>query len=68
MGENSSCGSRAVDSNSYFGRKQAQKALVCNQIINRLRELQVEEAAHPDFEEQLIAHFHRFTPRSFFPF
>ncbi|CAM8942248.1 unnamed protein product [Rhodiola kirilowii] len=62
MGDNSSCGSRAVDSNSYFSRKLAQKAEVCNEILRRLRDLDVEEASFPDFEDQLMAHFHRFTP------
>ncbi|OMO87315.1 hypothetical protein CCACVL1_09129 [Corchorus capsularis] len=66
MGDTESCSSRAVDFapvQSVQSRKQRQKVEVYNGILCRLRDLNIEEASFPAFEDELWAHFSRLPSR-----
>ncbi|OMO75455.1 hypothetical protein COLO4_26070 [Corchorus olitorius] len=66
MGDSESCSSRAVDfapGQSVQSRKQRQKVEVHNEILCRLRDLNIEEANFPAFEDELWAHFSRLPSR-----
>ncbi|KAI7750646.1 hypothetical protein M8C21_012692 [Ambrosia artemisiifolia] len=69
-----SCSSRSVDSspspsrtvtnvNSSGHRQQMKKLEVYNDVLNRLKELNNEEANEPGFDDELLAHFNRLPTR-----
>ncbi|XP_021902760.1 serine/threonine-protein kinase STY8-like isoform X2 [Carica papaya] len=62
-GDTESCSSRAVVFAPSQSRKQRQKVDVCIEILCRLRELNIEEASLPGFEDELWAHFHKLPTR-----
>ncbi|KAH6799880.1 ACT-like protein tyrosine kinase family protein [Perilla frutescens var. hirtella] len=57
MGDSQSCSSRQSEWSPVQSRKRRQKIEVFHEVLCRLRELDVEEAAEPGFEDQLWAHF-----------
>ncbi|KZV33176.1 putative serine/threonine-protein kinase drkC, partial [Dorcoceras hygrometricum] len=57
MGDSESCSSRHSGWSPVQGRKRRQKAEVFNEVLDRLKELDAEEAAEPGFEDELWAHF-----------
>ncbi|XP_073052849.1 serine/threonine-protein kinase STY46-like isoform X2 [Primulina eburnea] len=57
MGDSESCSSRQSEWSPVQGRKRRQKAAVFNEVLERLKELDVEEAAEHGFEDELWAHF-----------
>ncbi|KAK6118843.1 hypothetical protein DH2020_047410 [Rehmannia glutinosa] len=57
MGDSESCSSRQSEWSPVQSRKRRQKVEVFNEVLCRLRELDVEEADEPGFEEDLWAHF-----------
>ncbi|XP_022769278.1 serine/threonine-protein kinase STY46-like isoform X2 [Durio zibethinus] len=63
MADTESCSSRAVDFEPSQSRKQRQKIEVYNQVLCRLRDLNIEEATFPAFEDELWAHFSRLPTR-----
>lgn len=63
MGDTESCSSRVCNSWWNQNRKQRQKVEVYNEVLSRLRELNVPEATVPGFEEELWAHFYRLPTR-----
>ncbi|EOY15151.1 hypothetical protein QUC31_000393 [Theobroma cacao] len=63
MGDTESCSSRAVDFAPCQSRKQRQKVEVFNEVLCRLRDLNIEEASFPAFEDELWAHFSRLPAR-----
>ncbi|KAL6524881.1 hypothetical protein OROMI_030474 [Orobanche minor] len=63
MGESESCSSRQSEWSPVRNRKSRQKVEVCNEVLCRLRELGLEEANEPGFEEELSAHFSMLPPR-----
>ncbi|XP_061361259.1 serine/threonine-protein kinase STY46-like [Gastrolobium bilobum] len=63
MGDTESCSSRVFDSGWNQNRKQMQKVEIYNQVLCRLRELNVPEAVIPGFEDELWAHFYRLPTR-----
>ncbi|KAL6492993.1 hypothetical protein OROGR_032752 [Orobanche gracilis] len=63
MGDSESCSSRQSEWSPVWNRKSRQKVEVCNELLYRLRELDVEEANEPGFEEELSAHFSMLPPR-----
>lgn len=66
MGDTESCSSRAHNSGSNICRKQIQKVQFYNEVLSRLRELNVPEAAIPGFEDELWTHFYRLPTRYMF--
>lgn len=62
-----SCGSRAVFSLSQAhqppSRHQRQKLEVYNEVLRRIQDKNYQEAALPDFEDQLWLHFNRLPAR-----
>nr|XP_023881468.1 serine/threonine-protein kinase STY46-like isoform X2 [Quercus suber] len=63
--ENTESSSRVLDftrtqsqSQSRFSREQRQKIDVYNEVLHRLKHLNVEETNLPGFEDELWAHFH----------
>ncbi|KAL6506657.1 hypothetical protein OROHE_022489 [Orobanche hederae] len=63
MGDSESCSSRQSEWSPVRNRKSRQKVEVCNEVLCRLRELGLEEANEPGFEEELSAHFSMLPPR-----
>ena len=64
MGDTESCSSRADDfSPTTEGRKHKQKVDIYNEVLSRLRELNVAESWLPGFEDELWAHFYRLPTR-----
>ncbi|EPS72943.1 hypothetical protein M569_01812 [Genlisea aurea] len=58
MGDSECCSSRQSESSPPFqSRKKRQKFEVFRQVLCRLRELDVEEASEPCFEDELWTHF-----------
>ncbi|KAL7155562.1 hypothetical protein ABFS83_03G083400 [Erythranthe nasuta] len=59
MGDNESCSSRQSEWSPapVQSRKRRQKVEVFNDVLDKLRELDIEEAAEPGFEDELWAHF-----------
>jgi serine/threonine-protein kinase TNNI3K len=60
MGDTESCSSRAVD---FVPRNQRHKLDVFNDVFDRLKESNNEEASRLGFEDELWAHFLRLPPR-----
>ncbi|KAK4276476.1 hypothetical protein QN277_014621 [Acacia crassicarpa] len=63
MGDTESCSNRGQNSGWNNSRKQNQKVEVFNEVLSRLKELNVSEATDPDFEVELWTHFHRLPAR-----
>ncbi|KAF3446845.1 hypothetical protein FNV43_RR12025 [Rhamnella rubrinervis] len=64
MGDTESCSSRAVDlSPTTQSRKHKQKVDIYNDVLSRLRDLNVAESWLPGFEDELWAHFCRLPTR-----
>ncbi|KAJ7966923.1 putative Protein kinase [Quillaja saponaria] len=63
MGDTESCSSRALDFGPSQSRKHRIKADVYNEVLRRLRELNVAEAVLPGFEDELWTHFLRLPTR-----
>ncbi|KAF8405477.1 hypothetical protein HHK36_010383 [Tetracentron sinense] len=63
MDDNESCSSRAMDSSPTHPRQQRQKLEIYNQVLLRLKDLNVEEANLPGFDDELWAHFNRLPAR-----
>ncbi|XVE69660.1 hypothetical protein DITRI_Ditri10aG0008500 [Diplodiscus trichospermus] len=63
MADTESCSSRAVDFTPSHSRKQRQKIEVYNEVLCRLRDLNIDEATFPAFEDELWAHFSRLPTR-----
>ncbi|KAI4317000.1 hypothetical protein L6164_024915 [Bauhinia variegata] len=63
MGDTESCSSRAFNTGWNEDRKQRLKVEVYNEVLSRLRELNVPEAAVPGFEDELWTHFYRLPTR-----
>lgn len=61
MGDSDSCSSRA--SESFSGRKRRQKLEVYREVVQRLKESEIEEAGRPGFEDELWNHFTRLPLR-----
>ncbi|EYU17550.1 hypothetical protein MIMGU_mgv1a004130mg [Erythranthe guttata] len=59
MGDSESCSSRQSEWSPapVQSRKRRQKVEVFNDVLDKLRELDIEEAAEPGFEDELWAHF-----------
>jgi len=64
MGDTESC-NRGISSSGWNHRcpKQGHKVGVYNEVLCRLKELNVPEAAVPGFEDDLWAHFYRLPTR-----
>ncbi|XP_076894951.1 serine/threonine-protein kinase STY46-like [Bidens hawaiensis] len=66
---NESCSSRSMDSSPSRSvattgqRHQMKKLEVYNEVLNRLKEANNEEANEPGFEDELLAHFNRLPAR-----
>ncbi|RDX70225.1 Serine/threonine-protein kinase STY46, partial [Mucuna pruriens] len=63
MGDTESCGSGIFNSGWNRGPKQRQKVGVYNEVLCRLKELNVPEALLPGFEDELWDHFYRLPAR-----
>ncbi|TYJ34816.1 hypothetical protein E1A91_A05G195200v1 [Gossypium mustelinum] len=63
MADTESCSSRAVDFAPSQRRKQREKIEVYNEVLCRLRDLNIEESTFPAFEDELWAHFSRLPTR-----
>ncbi|XP_047976156.1 serine/threonine-protein kinase STY46-like isoform X2 [Salvia hispanica] len=64
MGDDSqSCSSRQSEWSPLQTRKRRQKVEVFHEVLHRLRELDIEEASEPGFEDQLWEHFNMFPLR-----
>ncbi|KAH1252219.1 Serine/threonine-protein kinase STY46 [Glycine max] len=64
MGDHTeSCNSGIFNSGWNLSPKQRQKVGVYNEVLCRLRELNVPEAMVPGFEDELWAHFYRLPSR-----
>ena len=63
MADTESCTSKAVDFAPNQSRKQWQKIEVYNEVLCRLRDLNIEEASFPAFEDELWVHFSRLPTR-----
>ncbi|XP_047959594.1 serine/threonine-protein kinase STY8-like isoform X2 [Salvia hispanica] len=63
MGDSESCSSRQSEWSPLQTRKRRQKIEVFHEVLCRLRELEIEEAAEPGFEDELWAHFNMFPLR-----
>lgn len=63
MGDAESCSSRAVDFLPNQSRNHRQKIEVYNEVLNRLKDSNDEEAKLPGFEDRLWAHFCRLPTR-----
>ncbi|MCD7447525.1 hypothetical protein HAX54_031021 [Datura stramonium] len=62
--DNESCVSRAMEPSSpKHSRLQRQKLQAFNQVLSRLKDLNLEEADLPGFEHQLWLHFNRLPAR-----
>ncbi|KAL2250033.1 UNVERIFIED_CONTAM: Serine/threonine-protein kinase STY46 [Sesamum indicum] len=57
MGDSEGCSSRQSEWSPVQSRKRRQKVEVFHEVLQRLKELDVEEAAEPGFEDELWAHF-----------
>ncbi|KAL0325941.1 UNVERIFIED_CONTAM: Serine/threonine-protein kinase STY46 [Sesamum radiatum] len=57
MGDSEGCSSRQSEWSPVQTRKRRQKVEVFHEVLQRLKELDVEEAAEPGFEDELWAHF-----------
>ncbi|KAK4490245.1 hypothetical protein RD792_000905 [Penstemon davidsonii] len=57
MGDSESCSSKQSEFSPVQSRKQRQKAEVFNEVLSRLKELDVEEVYESGFEDELWAHF-----------
>ncbi|KAK4429446.1 Serine/threonine-protein kinase STY46 [Sesamum alatum] len=57
MGDSEGCSSRQSEWSPLQSRKRRQKVEVFHEVLQRLKELDVEEAAEPGFEDELWAHF-----------
>ncbi|XP_042032872.1 serine/threonine-protein kinase STY46-like [Salvia splendens] len=63
MGDSESCSSRQSEWSPLQTRKRRHKIEVFHEVLCRLRELEIEEAAEPGFEDELWAHFNMFPLR-----
>ncbi|MBA0866319.1 hypothetical protein Goshw_019972 [Gossypium schwendimanii] len=63
MADTESCSSRAVDFAPSQRRKQRERIEVYNEVLCRLRDLNIEESTFPAFEDELWAHFSRLPTR-----
>ncbi|KAK7283439.1 hypothetical protein RIF29_12955 [Crotalaria pallida] len=63
MGDTESCSSRVLSYGWNQSQKQRQKVEVYNEVLSKLLELNVPEAAVPGFEDELWAHFCRLPTR-----
>ncbi|KAB2029876.1 hypothetical protein ES319_D05G191700v1 [Gossypium barbadense] len=63
MADTESCSSRAVGFAPSQRRKQREKIEVYNEVLCRLRDLNIEESTFPAFEDELWAHFSRLPTR-----
>lgn len=63
MGDSQSCSSQQSEWSPLQSRKRRQKIEVFHEVLCRLRELDIEEAAEPGFEDELWAHFSMFPLR-----
>lgn len=63
MGDTESCSSTATESASTKRRMRRQKFDVYEDICQRLRASENEEASQPGFEDELWNHFNRFSSR-----
>ena len=63
MADTESCSSRAVDFAPIQSRKLRQKIDVYNEFLCRFRDLNIEEASFPAFEDELWTHFSRLPTR-----
>lgn len=63
MADTESCSSRAVDFAPSQRRKLREKIEVYNEVLCRLRDLNIEESTFPAFEDELWAHFSRLPTR-----
>lgn len=63
MGDSRSCSSQQSEWSPVQSRKRKQKIEVYNEVLCRLRELDVDEAFEPGFEDDLWAHFNMFSLR-----
>ncbi|KAG5542855.1 hypothetical protein RHGRI_015821 [Rhododendron griersonianum] len=61
MGDTESCSSTATESTSTKRRMRRQKFDVYEDICQRLRASENEEASQPGFEDELWNHFNRFS-------
>ncbi|KAL3845361.1 hypothetical protein ACJIZ3_002764 [Penstemon smallii] len=57
MGDSESCSSKQSEFSPVQSRKQRQKVEVFNEVLSRLKELDVEEVSESGFEDDLWAHF-----------
>lgn len=57
MGDSESCSSRQSEWSPVQSRKRRQKVEVFHDVLDKLRELDVEEGSEPGFEDGLWAHF-----------
>lgn len=63
MGDKETCSSRHSEWSPVQNRKTKQKIQVYHEVLHRLKELDVGEAADPGFEDELWAHFSMLTLR-----
>ncbi|TKY75293.1 Serine/threonine-protein kinase HT1 [Spatholobus suberectus] len=63
MGDTESCSSGIFKSGWNPSRRQRQKVGVYNEVLCKLKELNVPEAVVPGFEDELWAHFYRLPAR-----
>lgn len=63
MGDTESCSSRAVDFPPIFNRNHRLKVDIYNEVLRRLKDLNVAEANLAGFEDNLWSHFLRLPTR-----
>ncbi|XVE67212.1 hypothetical protein DITRI_Ditri08aG0142000 [Diplodiscus trichospermus] len=63
MEDYESCGSKVSDTSPLQSRQQRQKLYVYNEVLQRLRESDNEEANRPGFDDELWTHFNRLPTR-----
>ncbi|KAK1419356.1 hypothetical protein QVD17_28522 [Tagetes erecta] len=70
MENNESCSSRSIESspsrsvaNNNHNRHQMKKLEVYNEVLNRLKQSDIEEVNQPGFDDELLAHFNRLPTR-----
>lgn len=60
---NESCGSRSMDFSSINPSPHSQKLVVYNEILRRLKDLNIDETNDPGFEDDLLSHFNKLPAR-----
>lgn len=69
MESNESCSSRSMESSpsrtvtNNNNRQQLKKIEVYNEVLNRLKNSNIDEANQPGFDDELLAHFNRLPTR-----